>query len=382
MADNYSNRLSDLTRRFSGESRPLNALAELDAPATTNLNMLAQALRGRSQPRKQLDLQSAMDAAAMGLGPVPIVGDVLGLAADASRYINDPSSRTPLNFGLTALGALPFVPPASAIFGGVLAKTANLDKKAIAEGMEKAGRSRDDIWKETGWFKGPEGKWKFEIDDSGALFNPSKVNGVIKENDLIVGQPNFDYGPTVGGLLEHGALKSAYPDGLTKSTFVGNKNSMFGDGVQGSYSEGRLTINAPAKSVDAKSTTLHELQHAIQEKEGFQRGGSVIGESIDIGSEGEKLSKRVKELEKLMGDAGKKGSPKYVDFLQEWQDLKRKITERQFGPAPDPYDNYRRLAGEAEARAVQSRMNMNPQQRQATPPWQSYDVPWEQLIVR
>ena len=91
----------------------------LNQPATANPNMLAQALKARQQPRKQLTGQGLLDTAAIGLSPVPVTGDVLGLAADASRYINDPSSRTPLNFGLTALGALPFVPPASAIFGGI-----------------------------------------------------------------------------------------------------------------------------------------------------------------------------------------------------------------------------------------------------------------------
>jgi hypothetical protein len=43
---------------------------------------------------------------------------------------------------------------------------------------------------------------------------------------------------------------------------------------------------------------------------------------------------------------------------------------------------YRRLAGEAEARAVQARMNMSPAQRRATFPFDSYDVPQNALIVR
>jgi len=43
---------------------------------------------------------------------------------------------------------------------------------------------------------------------------------------------------------------------------------------------------------------------------------------------------------------------------------------------------YRRLAGEAEARNVQTRMNMTPDQRRATPPWATLDVPEDQLIVR
>jgi len=48
----------------------------------------------------------------------------------------------------------------------------------------------------------------------------------------------------------------------------------------------------------------------------------------------------------------------------------------------DPYEAYRHLAGEAEARAVQQRMNLTPMQRQARPFWQDLDVPEGQQIVR
>lgn len=80
-------------------------------PATANPNMLAQALKARNQPRKQLNGQGLLDTAAIGLSPVPVIGDALGLAADANRFVNEPESRTPLNFGLAALGAIPFIPP-------------------------------------------------------------------------------------------------------------------------------------------------------------------------------------------------------------------------------------------------------------------------------
>lgn len=405
MADNQTNRLSELLRNYSGEG-----------PATSNLNMLAQGLRSRNkEPMNKLkpfSLQDFLDMSALATSPVPVVGDAVGLGADAYRYATDPSSRTPLNFGLTALGALPFVPPAAAIFAGPLAKTAKLDKKTLAEGMEKAGRSRDDIWKETGWFKGPEGKWKFEIDDSGALFNQSRVNGITKENDLTVGNPSFDYGPTVGGLLEHNQLKSAYPDGLTKSTIVGNKNSMFGDGVQGSYANGKLTINAPAKAVDARSTTLHELQHAIQQREGFPRGGSPDQMANEWSMAKDKMNfdttvaalvreaeastnGYVDEAAKLLNEVGIEVSRAHIDramsigtkqalkAAEESTNALKKYGDLGIRGSGDPGNKlYHRLAGEAEARAVQSRMNMNQQQRQATPPWQSYDVPWEQLIVK
>lgn len=63
--------------------------------------------------------ENPVDAAALALGPFPVVGDVAGLLNDARHYATDPSSRTWANYGLTALGVLPLVPPAA----GTLAKT-------------------------------------------------------------------------------------------------------------------------------------------------------------------------------------------------------------------------------------------------------------------
>jgi hypothetical protein len=60
--------------------------------------------------------QGLLDTAAMATAPVPVAGDVVGLLADANR-MRDPAERTPLNFGLMALGALPFVPSALAHAG-------------------------------------------------------------------------------------------------------------------------------------------------------------------------------------------------------------------------------------------------------------------------
>jgi len=356
-------------------------------PVTANPKMLAQALKARQQPRKQLDGQGLLDTAAIGLSPIPGVGDVLGLAADASRYINDPSSRTPMNFGLTALGMLPFVPPAAAIFAGPLAKTAKLDQKTLAEGMEKAGRSRDDIWKETGWFKGPEGKWKFEIDDSG-------MKGVVPLNKWIgKNEAGVYQAPTVSNawdeaarsltpeapvrvkrLFEHQDLKNAYPYGFTKTDqhqdILGMPVHIDEGKLGGAFTGDSIVLGGGLYPKDARSTTLHELQHVVQDREGFARGGNegmfrVIAPDTPLND----LQEQLNQLSR------KQWTP---DVGKATEEINRKMSELM----KDPYQSYLRLAGEAEARAVQSRMNMNPQQRQATPPWQSYDVPWEQLIIK
>lgn len=298
------------------------------------------------------------------------------------------------------------------IFAGVNAKTANLAELEAAQKMAAQGVGRDEIWNRTGWFQGPEGKWRFEIDDSVAKFNPSTVGGKTVENDITVGMPGFDYGPAVGGIFEHKSLRGAYPDGLTTSTLIGNKNTMFGDGVQGSYANGALTINAPAKAVDARSTTLHELQHAIQEREGFAKGGnpemmsaqwSAAKDKWDFDSTVAALAREaeatagghVDTAAKMLNEIGIEVTQEHIDQVmrlgtknavqraEKSEELLKQYGNLGMRYSKDPGAQlYKRLAGEAEARAVQSRMNMTPAERQAVPPWQSYDTPWDKLIVR
>jgi hypothetical protein len=61
-------------------------------------------------PQQMPDGGHWLDALAMGSMFTPILGDALGLAADARMFAQEPETRTPLNFGLSAAGILPFVP--------------------------------------------------------------------------------------------------------------------------------------------------------------------------------------------------------------------------------------------------------------------------------
>lgn len=78
-----------------------------------------------SLKRKARGILSGMhplDKAALGLAPFPVAGDIAGLAADARMYAQEPQSRKPINYGLSALGALPFMPNVS----GILRRASNL----------------------------------------------------------------------------------------------------------------------------------------------------------------------------------------------------------------------------------------------------------------
>jgi hypothetical protein len=61
------------------------------------------------------------DLAAIITGMVPVLGDVLGLGADADMYMRDPESREFFNYVLSAAGLLPFVPAASQVKQGIKA---------------------------------------------------------------------------------------------------------------------------------------------------------------------------------------------------------------------------------------------------------------------
>lgn len=59
---------------------------------------------------REVTPQGLLDATALATAPVPVVGDVAGLAADAKRMYDNPAERTAANFGLAGLGLIPFIP--------------------------------------------------------------------------------------------------------------------------------------------------------------------------------------------------------------------------------------------------------------------------------
>ena len=99
-------------------------------------------------------------------------------------------------------------------FGGSRAET--LDRAGLmrAQDMRDAGASRDEIYDETGFFVGHEGRWRFEINDDDAVLDMSGARG----NDLdSVNKPKLD---TLGHMLNHPKLFAAYPSLASIPTVV------------------------------------------------------------------------------------------------------------------------------------------------------------------
>lgn len=416
----------------------------------------------------------------MSYAPNPVVA-ALGQGLLGAQYL---TGEKPLNEGLASLSDMTAmligsqVPaPMRRIFAGVKAATANKEMLKKAEELDKAGVDNRSIWQQTGWFKGPEGKWKFEIDDSTAKFTPTKWDRPWKE------APNVEEA-LMGDALAHDPLYSAYP------TFKG-MNVVLNPNIKplGEYHEPRgslglneyvqMQIDRPRKlnwevqylkdsknpASDAywkkgvqealaenpsrpknevkrefinfmrdeqrgidelkagmlwpsnaqsypKSTLLHEAQHGVQYREGFAQGGNPEGMQslVETRRVLESLNKQTADLHEQAGfvdwltkNYGSRGPNETLsdmkerfykeakpELYQDWrrlndqmQSIQQTWPEIAFG-IQDVSANglYRRLAGEAEARAVQSRMNMTPKQRGLLFPLDSYDVPLDQLIIR
>ncbi|UOF81816.1 hypothetical protein [Caudoviricetes sp.] len=72
---------------------------------------------------------------------------------------------------------------------------------------------------------------------------------------------------------------------------------------------------------------------------------------------------------------------RHLESHKTYRTALRRLRDVEQGDMSD-WGLYNALAGEVEARVVQKRMGMTPDQRAARPPWLDYDVPETQQIVR
>lgn len=312
----------------------------------------------------------------------------------------DPLVKQSTDVALNLAGSsMPFaLPGAAGVFGGRLAATADKAKLAKAEEMAAAGADRRAIWDETGWFKGGDDKWRFEIPDY-----KSQMNQGWHDN----GVPNGEMSP-IAGQLWHKPLYDAYPD-MRRITGMTEKTAAEGGSYRtGSPGDARtfgademVNIQAP-NAPAARSVALHEMQHAVQEREGFARGGSP---SMFTQGEDAQLAREALAYRRELADLDPHLTPKQKDAIvrkryedagaPEWlpgQQARDVAHDVEGNPAETlqrvmqlygtdqsvkgfgPRQLYRELPGEIEARNVQSRKDMTPAELKAKPPWETADI--------
>ena len=326
------------------------------------------------------------------------------------------------------------------LMAGRNARGADLDALNRAVEMQRDGAKMEDIRKETGWFTGADGKWRFEIDDSGMkyyrggdaafrrdhpeyaeyqnLMDKFLYGTMTAEEESRLGQLDDTWGrehgrlservdrgnATLENIIDHEALFRDYPQ-LRKAKVE------FADlprGTKGQYDRESNTIRMDQSLRSAPEDTLvHEIQHAIQNAEGFAGGSSPeywaardyeTGEvkkrmRMERRNEFRQLSKedqnkytRYKELEREMdrlesAEDGTEDADRYVKYEREsdalylelwgkpwFQKLVTLDRKLESGLGEEYNRLYRNTAGEIEARDVTARRKLNAEQRRETAP--------------
>ena len=339
-------------------------------------------------------------------------GTIGGLLAQEYGFEN-PSQMTVENGRMALPPGMPVGMGAIAgTFGGKLAKTADLDMLDIAKQAEQGGMTQERIFDATGWFKGADGQWRFEMDDSAATVADPVASGELLK------WPMTAQGMNAADLYKNQHLYDAYPQladtpvggGLSRNPY---EHALSGQG-HGSYNPFGIDLTTYPGRVG--STMSHELQHGVQGLEGFASGGSpeVMREiGLKQAVQADKNAKRLESLRPLLRYLNSKGVDDISGLKGEVLDRARNIygddaiidldamlngtyTENGLnsaisaqraksdwaGSAMDALDRYKRLAGEVEARNTQARLPLTPDDRRMLPPWLTQDTPFDEQIVK
>jgi hypothetical protein len=310
-------------------------------------------------------------------------------------------------------------------------ETIRMDNNRIAEEMEKAGKDAKAIKLATGWERGADGQWRYEIPD--LTVKMESISGEARNNDdeYFVRKRNLE------DVIDAPELFSAYPQ-LRKYKVITPHGDSMGS-TSGSINGKTIRLNAneitrfgdadDLNTENVRGIIAHEVQHAIQEIEGFAKGGnpreaarivkemdrktriweySKLVESVanELGTTdpykiwdkikedfGAETDKDVKILEKDGWVPDSSGRDKGYNLFARGYDGEGyedaynryigKIRESNKASWWDgtPESLYRRLAGEVESRNVENRMNMTAEERRNSLASETEDVPREDQVI-
>lgn len=287
-------------------------------------------------------------------------------------------------------------------FAGPTAWTADVPALEDAQQRLAAGEDAEQVRQATGWFQGIDGRWRFEIDDSAAKFQPV---------DTWLENAEAEGGVTLGEALEHPRLFAAYPELAQVRLIVepertagGFFGAAPGRGLTGSLIVIGDPSNYDLEAAPAIDVLMHEIQHAIQMREGFAPGGSpdVLRAEKDQAKAdrdywGTVASVR-REAERNGGDY-EQAKADLEDIYEEpitdqqmleaqqaesWQALQQRAdaADQVMIDIANPVATYNRLAGEIEARNTEARRDLTAEQRRDIAPEDTADIPAERAVVR
>ena len=302
---------------------------------------------------------------------------------------------------------------------GANARGADLNALEQAQEMKEKGKSDETIFRQTGWYAGADGKWRFEIDDSGMetdtkwkfLRNPDarRYNELFETaylyddateaelQELQILEKNLKgvrKSPLyLNEIVKHDKLFESYPE-------LRNVKVRFGADIgnrEGTYQNGEIVLRAGLKlePEKLKRTLIHEIQHIIQEQEGFARGtnpgywdemmqGGYSRRRNDgrierarkeyrriFDSAPEEFKDKVRKINRARLDGDYNAAESVIDEIydSEYADLWSQLEDAEFewrsdrGEEMTAFDLYYNTAGEVEARDAEDRLSMTAEER-------------------
>lgn len=229
-------------------------------------------------------------------------------------------------------------------------RTARMDNLSVARKMEEEKKDAKAIKMATGWERGADGKWRYEMPDA-KIKDTMDVGGghIVKryEDDMLWN------GGKLSEVIDAPELFKAYPQ--LKDVRIETDAIMNDMPSNGEYNSKTNTITIHADELKYMNGILnHEIQHAIQDIEGFAKGGSPRLVKGEVKKRFDEVTKQIKQLRA----EGKEDEAKAL--IEKNRGLYNAYTKN------DDYNSYKSLAGEVEARNVQERMNMTSEERRKT----------------
>jgi hypothetical protein len=247
--------------------------------------------------------------------------------------------------------------PALGVVIGSKAKNSEMQQmfKDITD-MKSLGQIQPDINKyiektHSAWRDPVTQRYMMELDDSIANFLPNTAFTEAIDKGYLGKK-------TLGEIFDHPKLFEAYP-GLkdTEVTFVGTRNSSGENaGSFGTGANSQPTISIHGNSLEeARKTLLHEIQHYIQEAEGWPRGGSPSN-MITGAAATRKANEAAKEIAAL--DPTRSWNAQPISFWKKKEDAYRLLAKYP-STSDGKYRAYRDLWGERQAETVADRADLS-----------------------
>lgn len=312
----------------------------------------------------------------VGPSMTDMVGSAAGTALDIPQYTKDvltgqldPTSpegiRRAADIGmlLGAGGATNFAmrgasaePGAFGLFYGQKAKLEPGNGGFLRKQMDEAlGRPEPSEYTPGQIFRGPDGKLRYESPDTGSF---------LVADDIVPGSTH-----KLGEIFDHPTLYQAYPElAHTKVSF-----EQLPSGTLGYFDPQTKTLGLNNEFVfnrdweNLHSVLLHEIQHQIQEKEGFVGGANpqhpAIKQAILESPETKEYVQAELAMNRFRSELQKKaGQPDISSYLGRnpdmhsiYLDLEKRLDAAVVKLKALPHQLYESVGGEVESRNVQYR---------------------------